>query len=87
MVEEAQFFAGLYDFCKKACDIDDKTVIVSGLDGDSNREKFGEILDLIPICDSVKKLHALCTQCNDGLRLLLLKDAQMLKIKNKYLLV
>ena len=66
VVEEAQFFAGLYDFCKKACDIDDKTVIVSGLDGDSNREKFGEILDLIPICDSVKKLHALCTQCNDG---------------------
>ena len=66
VVEEAQFFKGLYEFCKKACDIDDKIIIVSGLDGDSNRRKFGEILDLIPICDSVKKLHALCTYCNDG---------------------
>lgn len=66
VVEEAQFFVGLYNFCQKACDIDDKIVIVSGLDGDSNRIKFGEILDLIPICDSVKKLHALCTVCNDG---------------------
>ena len=66
VVEEAQFFSGLYDFCQKACETDDKTVIISGLDGDSNRKRFGEILDLIPICDSVKKLHALCTECNDG---------------------
>ena len=43
--------------------------------------------DLIPICDSVKKLHALVHNVMMGLRLLLLKDAQMLKIKNKYLLV
>lgn len=65
-VEEAQFFGGLFDFCRKACDEDNKIIIVSGLDGDSDRKKFGEILDLIPICDSVKKLHALCTHCNDG---------------------
>lgn len=38
-------------------------VIVSGLDGDCDQKKFGHILDLIPICDKVKKLHAICNTC------------------------
>ena len=29
-------------------------------------EIIGEILDLIPVCDSVKKLYGLCVQCKDG---------------------
>lgn len=37
-----------------------------GLDGDSNRSEFGEILKLIPICDSVTKLYGLCVMCKDG---------------------
>lgn len=33
-IDEAQFFEGLYDFCREAADHDGKTVIVAGLDGD-----------------------------------------------------
>jgi thymidine kinase len=66
VVEEAQFFTDLYDFVVNSADNDNKIVIVAGLDGDSNREEFGDILKLIPKCDTVKKLHALCVKCNDG---------------------
>lgn len=66
VIEEAQFFKDLYNIVVKAADIDNKIVIVAGLDGDSNREAFGDILKLIPKCDSVKKLHALCVKCKDG---------------------
>lgn len=66
IIEEAQFFSGLFDFVLNACEKDDKKVIVVGLDGDSNRKKFGEILDLIPVCNSVRKLYGLCVRCKDG---------------------
>lgn len=66
IIEEAQFFEGLYKFVLSACEKDNKDVIVVGLDGDSNRKEFGEILKLIPVCNSVKKLHGLCIKCKDG---------------------
>ena len=66
MIEEGQFFENLYEFAVQAADIDNKVVIVAGLDGDSNREEFGDIIKLIPKCDSVVKLHALCSICKDG---------------------
>ena len=43
-----------------------KDVIVVGLDGDSDRKPFGEILQLIPLANSVTKLAALCKRCCDG---------------------
>ena len=43
-----------------------KSVYIYGLDGDYRREKFGKILDLIPLCNKVKKLTALCNICRDG---------------------
>ena len=66
VIEEAQFFNDLYEFVKCAAEIDNKIVIVAGLDGDSNRDLFGEILKLIPLCDTVIKLSALCIVCKDG---------------------
>ena len=66
IIEEAQFFKGLYKFVLEACEIHYKKVLVVGLDGDSNRNEFGEILKLIPVCNSVKKLYGLCVICNDG---------------------
>jgi thymidine kinase len=66
VIEEGQFFTDLYDFVVNSADNDHKMVIVAGLDGDSNRNEFGDILKLIPKCDTVKKLHALCVKCNDG---------------------
>ena len=57
-IDEAQFFPDLYEFVLK-CEENGKTVIMSGLDGDSNRKPFGKILDCIPLCDSIVKLTAM----------------------------
>lgn len=66
VIEEGQFFNGLYEFTMEACEKDNKIIIIAGLDGDSNREEFGDIIKLIPKCDNVTKLHALCSICKDG---------------------
>ena len=47
-------------------DVKNKHVVVSGLDGDSFRSPFGDIIKLIPICDTVNKLTAYCNRCNNG---------------------
>ena len=46
-----------------------KKVYVCGLDGDFQRKKFGSILDIIPLCDDVVKLKAICKNCksSDGI--------------------
>ena len=43
-----------------------KSVYVFGLDGDSKRQPFGDILKLVPQCDEIIKLKALCVLCKDG---------------------
>jgi thymidine kinase len=65
-IDEGQFFPDLYSFVSDLVDNYRKHVIVSGLDGDSNRNTFGELIKLIPICDTVDKLHAYCNKCNNG---------------------
>jgi len=63
-IDEAQFFGDtLSAFCDRHVDGYKKHVIVCGLDGDSNRNKFGYILDLIPKCDTVKKYRSSCADC------------------------
>lgn len=66
IIEEAQFYKGLYDFVKCAVERDGKHVVCVGLDGDAERKPFGEILQLIPLCDTVEKITALCVECKDG---------------------
>jgi thymidine kinase len=65
-IDEGQFFEDLYGFISELVDKHNKHVIVAGLDGDYRRKKFGFMLDLIPICDSVTKLKAYCKGCNNG---------------------
>ena len=63
-IDEAQFFdKSLIDFVKVHVEVYRRHVIVAGLDGDSKREKFGYILDLIPLCDTVTKLRPYCQEC------------------------
>ena len=64
-INEAQFFNRLIPFCKTVLS-KNKTLYVSGLDGDYKQEKFGEILDLVPLCDTITKLNAFCKICKDG---------------------
>lgn len=62
-VDEAQFFADVVEFCAAAADTDGKRVILAGLDGDFQRRRFGHVLDLVPMADSVTKLTATCLFC------------------------
>ncbi|KAG8642147.1 hypothetical protein MANES_12G062301v8 [Manihot esculenta] len=62
-IDEAQFFDDLYDFCCKAADHDEKTIIVAGLDGDYLRRSFGSVLDIIPPADTITKLTARSELC------------------------
>lgn len=66
VIEEAQFYKGLYDFVKVAVERDAKHVVCVGLDGDAQRKPFGELLQLIPLCDNVEKIKSLCVDCGDG---------------------
>lgn len=66
MIDEAQFFPDLYEFVLKAVDIDEKHVICVGLDGDSDRKPFGDLLRLVPHCDSITKITSFCSECRDG---------------------
>ena len=65
LINEAQFFKDLKLVITHMLS-EGKKIYVSGLDGDFKREKFGEILELIPICDKVTKLKSLCGFCKDG---------------------
>ena len=94
IIDEGQFFTGLYEFVVTAVEKHNKNVIVvEDLDGDSNRNNFGEIHKLIPIYDSIKKKKALCFLCKDGTeaifskRILDSKDQINVGSKDKYLAV
>jgi thymidine kinase len=66
VIEEAQFFKDLYKFVEYAVDTCDKDVLVVGLDGDSERRPFGRIAEIIPLCDKITKLTAMCKKCGNG---------------------
>ena len=66
IVEEGQFFEDLKNFVVRATDVDNKHVIVAGLNGDFRRERFGQILEIIPLAEQITKLSAFCKLCNDG---------------------
>ena len=65
LINEGQFFHDLYDVVVDML-AHKKKIYICGLDGDFERKKFGQILDLIPLCDKVTKLTSLCSQCKDG---------------------
>ena len=64
-IDESQFFNDLYEFVKQH-EHKNIVILIAGLDGDSNREMFGQILKCIPLCNSVTKLSAMCSICKDG---------------------
>lgn len=65
LINEGQFFDDLYGFVVDMLKFN-KKIYVSGLDGDFERKKFGQILDLIPLCDKVTKMTSLCSLCKNG---------------------
>lgn len=65
MINEGQFFSDLKEYVIDWVDNLNKRVIVVGLDGDYKRNKFGQILDLIPYADDYCKTHGYCTLCRN----------------------
>ena len=65
IIDEAQFFNNLVFFVEELLKMK-KYVIVAGLNGDAKQKKFGYICDLIPLCNKITKLSAICNICNDG---------------------
>jgi thymidine kinase len=60
-INEAQFFDDLHDFVLKYEKT--KNIYVFGLDGDFERKPFGQILNIIPLCDTVIKFKGICKKC------------------------
>jgi thymidine kinase len=70
LINEGQFFPDIVEWVKKAVSRPyNKKVYVCGLDGDFERNTFGNWLSLITYSDSVTKLKSLCYDCkqNDAL--------------------
>ena len=65
-INEGQFFKDLKDKCLEWCEKQGKHIYVVGLDGDRFRERFGQLIDLIPYADHFEKLQAKCKICLDG---------------------
>ena len=59
----------LYEAVDYLVNTENKKVYVCGLDGDFQRREFGSILKIIPLCDEVVKLKAICKSCKicDGI--------------------
>jgi thymidine kinase len=65
LINEGQFFEDLAEVVIEMVNAK-KQVYVCGLDGDFQRKRFGQMLDLIPFCDKITKLTSLCSLCKDG---------------------
>ena len=64
-IDEAQFFNDLQGHVLKMVECYHNKVIVAGLNVDSNREAFGDIISLVKYCDDITKLNPCCQWCKD----------------------
>ena len=64
-INEAQFFKNLKDWVLNQVEVHDKNIILCGLDSDFKRERFGELIDLVPHANKVTKLSGTCTKCSN----------------------
>lgn len=62
-INEAQFFPDLLEFVKRW---EFKDIYLFGLDGDFLRNPIGQILNVIPLCDTVEKLNGKCADCTSA---------------------
>jgi thymidine kinase len=64
IIDEGQFFSDIYE---KALEWSvSKEVYVFGLNGDSNKNLFGDVYKLLPHVDEIIFLKSLCKICCDG---------------------
>ena len=58
-----QFFKDLYEFCLQSVEIDNKRVIVCGLDLDYQRKPFENMTKILLLADDKIFLKAYCSEC------------------------
>ncbi len=63
MIDEAHFFDDIVKFTKKLLD-NKKHIVIATLIADFKGNKFGKVLDLIPISDEIIKLESYCIECS-----------------------
>ncbi len=61
-IDEGNFYPDLVEQCEKWAN-QGLEVIVSALDGTSQRTLFGQVHQLIPKAENIEKLHAVCVFC------------------------
>jgi thymidine kinase len=65
-IDEGQFFPDLFEKVTAWADELPIHIVISGLDGTSDRAPFGDMLRLIPHAEEVERLSAFCAVCRDG---------------------
>jgi len=83
-IDEAQFFNDLYQFVLYT-EKNNKTLIICGLDGDYQRKPIGQILQCIPLADSIIKLKALDMVDKDGSSAIFTKRKGTVKTEDQIL--
>jgi thymidine kinase len=91
-IDEGQFFDDLRDFILFIEKNYNKVIVVAGLDGDFKREPFLNILNVIPLADTVQKFTSFCMIEKDGTPAIFSKritnsDSQILIGDEQYLSV
>jgi len=62
-IDEIQFFNNIIEPILELVEKHGKKIIISGLNGDSNRNLFGEMHLLIPHSDNIDKIDSYCVKC------------------------
>lgn len=94
LINEGQFFEDLVEWVKQIMSHPGVRLIhICGLDGDFQQKKFGNVLDLVPLCDSITKLKGICKICktpNKGIftkRIVDGKETELIGGSDKYISV
>ena len=64
LIDEGQFFTNIQKTILQIVEKDEKHLIIAGLLTDFNRNKFGELLDIVPFADSVDFKYSRCLHCD-----------------------
>jgi len=61
-IDEGQFFNNLKEFCLKYS-LAGKNIVISALHATSESTMFDPIIQILPFCDEIVKLNAVCMNC------------------------
>jgi thymidine kinase len=64
IIDEGNFFPDIHVYPNKWAN-NGKKIFIAALNGTYERKPFGKIGELIPQCENIKKLHAICTYCEN----------------------